>query len=102
MVGRLIALADTLISLGVRAPRSAETRLPECREQEGLLMRQGLSGEWSSMMKALVYYKNGGAEVFQWTDVDVPVCGPNQVLIKNEYISIEGADLIPREIRPPQ
>ncbi len=40
MVGRLIALADTLISLGVRAPRSAETRLPECREQEGLLMRQ--------------------------------------------------------------
>jgi NADPH:quinone reductase-like Zn-dependent oxidoreductase len=27
------------------------------------------------MMKAMVYYKNGGPEVFQWTDVDVPACG---------------------------
>jgi hypothetical protein len=72
MVGRLIASADALISLEVRALRSAETGLPECREQEGLLMRQCRSGEWSSMMKAMVYYKNGGPEVFQWTDVDVP------------------------------
>jgi hypothetical protein len=34
MIGRLIALADTLISLGVLALRSAETSLAECREQE--------------------------------------------------------------------
>jgi hypothetical protein len=32
MVGRLIALADTLISFGVQALRSAEIRLPERRE----------------------------------------------------------------------
>ena len=34
-------------------------------------MRQCLSGEWSSMIKAMVYYKNGGPEVFQLTDVHV-------------------------------
>jgi NADPH2:quinone reductase len=54
------------------------------------------------MMKAIVYYKNGGPEVFQWTDVDVLACGPDQVVIKNEYISIEGGDLIAREIMPPE
>jgi NADPH:quinone reductase-like Zn-dependent oxidoreductase len=27
-------------------------------------------------------YKNGGPEAFQGADVDVPVCGPDQVLIK--------------------
>ena len=53
-------------------------------------------------MKAVVYYKNRSPEVFQWTDVDAPACGPNQVLIKNEYISIEGGDLIAREIMPPE
>jgi hypothetical protein len=62
MVGRLIASADTLISLAVWALRSVETSLPECREQEGLLMRQCRSGEWISMTKAMVYYKNGGPE----------------------------------------
>ena len=44
-------------------------------------------------MKALVYYKNGRPEVFQWTDVHGSACGANQVLIKNEYISVEGGDL---------
>ena len=53
-------------------------------------------------MKAMVYYKKGGHEVFQWTDVDVLACGPDQVVIKNEYISIEGGDLIAREIMPPE
>ncbi len=65
-------------------------------------MRQCLCGEWRSMMKAMVYYKNGGPEVFQWTDVHVPACGPGQVLIKNDYISIEGGDLIAGEIIRPQ
>jgi NADPH2:quinone reductase len=39
---------------------------------------------------------------FQWTNVDVPACGADQVLIKNEYISIEGGDLIAREVMPPE
>jgi NADPH2:quinone reductase len=53
-------------------------------------------------MKAVVYYKNGGPEVFEYTDVDIPTVGRNEVLIKNEYISIEGGDLIAREIMPPE
>ena len=63
MVGRSIASADVLISLEVRAPFPAETRLPECREQKA-------QDEWSSMKKAMVYYKNGGPEAFQRADVD--------------------------------
>jgi NADPH2:quinone reductase len=84
-----------LISLEVRPPLPAQTRLPECREQKA-------EDEWSSMMKAMVYYRNGGPEVFQWTDVDVPACGPGQVVINNEHISIEGGDLIAREVMPPE
>ena len=53
-------------------------------------------------MKAVVYYKNGGPEVFEYTDVDIPAVGQNEVLIKNEYISIAGGDLIAREIMPPE
>jgi NADPH:quinone reductase len=54
------------------------------------------------MMKAVVYHKNGGPEVFEYTDVEVPAVGPNEVLIWNEYISIEGGDLIAREVVPPE
>jgi NADPH:quinone reductase len=53
------------------------------------------------MMKAVVYYKNGGPEVFEYRDVDVPAIGPNDVLIRNEYISVEGGDIIAREVMPP-
>jgi threonine dehydrogenase-like Zn-dependent dehydrogenase len=54
------------------------------------------------MMKAVVYYENGGLDVFEYTDVDIPAVGPNEVLIRNEYVSIEGGDLIAREIVPPE
>lgn len=52
-------------------------------------------------MKAVVLYQNGGPEAFEYTDVEVPeAVGPHEVLIRNEYISIEGGDLISREIVP--
>ena len=53
-------------------------------------------------MKAVVYHKNGGPAVFEYTDAEVPAVSPNEVLIRNEYISIEGGDLIAREIVPPE
>lgn len=51
-------------------------------------------------MKAAVYYENGGPEVFRYEEVPDPVCGSNDVLIKVEAASVEGGDLINREIRP--
>lgn len=45
-------------------------------------------------MKAVVYYKNGGPEVFEYTDVEVSTVGPNKMLIGNEYISIEGGGIM--------
>lgn len=51
-------------------------------------------------MKAAVYYKNGGPEVFRYEDVPDPGYLPDQVLIKIKSISIEGGDAINREIRP--
>jgi NADPH2:quinone reductase len=51
-------------------------------------------------MKAAVYYQNGGPEVFRYEQVRDPVCSSDGVLIKIAAISIEGGDLIHREIRP--
>ncbi|VVE40797.1 quinone oxidoreductase family protein [Pandoraea anhela] len=51
-------------------------------------------------MKAAVYYVNGGPEVFRFESVDDPVCGPHDVVIDIQAISLEGGDLINREIRP--
>jgi len=51
-------------------------------------------------MKAAVYYENGPPDVFRYETVDEPTCGPNDVLIEIEAISVEGGDLINREIRP--
>jgi NADPH2:quinone reductase len=51
-------------------------------------------------MKAAVYYENGGPEVFRFEDVPTPTCGPGEVLIEVAAISIEGGDLVNREIRP--
>lgn len=50
-------------------------------------------------MKAAVYYANGGPEVFRYEDVADPACGTGEVLIGIEAISIEGGDLVNREIR---
>jgi len=52
------------------------------------------------IMKAAVYYENGGPEVFRYQDVQDPVYKQNQVLISIKSISIEGGDLINREMRP--
>jgi NADPH2:quinone reductase len=51
-------------------------------------------------MKAAVYYENGGPEVFRYEDVALPECGPDDVLIEVGAVSIEGGDLINREMRP--
>jgi NADPH2:quinone reductase len=51
-------------------------------------------------MKAAVYYENGGPEVFKYEDVQDPVCKANDILIRIKSISIEGGDLINREMRP--
>jgi NADPH:quinone reductase len=51
-------------------------------------------------MKAAVYYANGGPEVFRYEDIAEPACGPTDVIIRIEAISVEGGDLVNREIRP--
>ena len=47
-------------------------------------------------MKAAVYYETGGPNVFRYEDVPDPVCGPGDVLIDVEAISIEGGDTLNR------
>jgi NADPH2:quinone reductase len=47
-------------------------------------------------MKAAVYYETGGPDVFRYEDVPDPVCGPGDVLIRVEAVSIEGGDTLNR------
>jgi NADPH2:quinone reductase len=47
-------------------------------------------------MKAAVYYETGPPDVFRYEDVPDPVCGPGDVLIQVEAISIEGGDTLNR------
>jgi NADPH:quinone reductase len=47
-------------------------------------------------MKAAVYYKTGPPEVLRYEDVPDPTCGPGDVLIEVEAISIEGGDTLNR------
>lgn len=47
-------------------------------------------------MKAAVYYQTGGPEVFRFEDVPDPTCGPGEVLIAVEAVSIEGGDTLNR------
>ncbi|OBZ97142.1 NADP-dependent oxidoreductase [Pararhizobium polonicum] len=51
-------------------------------------------------MKAAVYDNPGPPTVLRYTDVPDPVCGPQDVLIAVEAISIEGGDLINRRSTP--
>lgn len=55
-------------------------------------------------MKAAVYDNPGPPSVLMYADVPDPACGPDEVLIKVESISIEGGDLINRRStsQPPQ
>jgi len=47
-------------------------------------------------MKAAVYYETGGPDVFRYEDVPDPDCGPGDVLIRVEAVSIEGGDTLSR------
>ena len=47
-------------------------------------------------MKAAVYYETGGPDVFRYEDVPDPECGPGDVLIRVEAVSIEGGDTLNR------
>ena len=47
-------------------------------------------------MKAAVYYETGAPDVFRYEDVPDPMCGPNDVLVRVEAISIEGGDTLNR------
>jgi hypothetical protein len=84
MVGRLIALVETLISLEARAPRPAETRLPECGEQEE-------QDEWNSMMKAMVYYKHDRCFAVVAGLIDAVANGQLKVLIDRVFPLAEAA-----------
>jgi NADPH2:quinone reductase len=52
-------------------------------------------------MKATVYYENGGPEVLRYEDVPDPICGPDQILLQVQAVSIEGGDLLYRWGAPP-
>jgi NADPH2:quinone reductase len=47
-------------------------------------------------MKAAVYYETGGPDVFRYEDVPDPTCGPGEVLLRVEAVSIEGGDTLNR------
>ena len=47
-------------------------------------------------MKAAVYDETGGPDVFRYEDVPDPHCGPGDVLIRVEAVSIEGGDTLNR------
>lgn len=51
-------------------------------------------------MKAAVYDNPGPPTVLRYVEVPDPVCGPQDVLIAIEAISIEGGDLITRRTTP--
>jgi NADPH2:quinone reductase len=49
-----------------------------------------------AVMKAAVYYETGPPDVLRYEDVPDPVCGPADVLVQVEAISIEGGDTLNR------
>lgn len=51
-------------------------------------------------MKAAVYDNPGPPAVLKYAEVPDPACGPDDVLISVEAISIEGGDLINRRLTP--
>src|ERR1700744_4037641 len=56
--------------------------------------RKGRLG--GAIMKAAVYYENGGPDVFKYEDVPDPQCHPKGVVIRVEAVSIEGGDTLNR------
>ncbi|MGD9812562.1 MAG: zinc-binding alcohol dehydrogenase family protein, partial [Sphingobium sp.] len=53
-------------------------------------------------MKAAYYFQNGGPEVLQYGDAPDPEVKAKTVLIRVEWISIEGGDLLNRIHTPPR
>lgn len=53
-----------------------------------------------SVLKAAVFYRQGPPDVFQYEDVEAPICGPNEILIRVCAISIEGGDIFNRNEGP--
>ncbi len=47
-------------------------------------------------MKAAVYYKTGDPSVLCYQDIDDPKCGPNDIVITVNAISVEGGDVLNR------
>jgi len=47
-------------------------------------------------VKAAVYYETGPPSVFRYEDVPDPVCGPGDVVVDVEAVSIEGGDTLNR------
>lgn len=41
-----------------------------------------------STMKAITLSENGGIDVLQYTDVEKPVAGEGQVVVKNQYAGV--------------
>ena len=60
------------------------------------LPRVVLTAHRRRTMKAAVYYETGGPEVFRYEDVPDPTCGPGEVLVRVQAISIEGGDTLNR------
>jgi len=52
-------------------------------------------------MKAVVYEKNGGVDVLEFRELPKPTISSKEVLVKVEYISIEGGDILNRKVVPP-
>lgn len=52
-------------------------------------------------MKGVWYSENGGPDVLHYGDLPDPVVAADTVLIRNEWISIEGGDLLNRIHTPP-
>lgn len=52
-------------------------------------------------MKAAVYYENGPASLLRYEDLPDPAVGAGDVLIRVEAVSIEGGDILNRQLVPP-
>jgi NADPH2:quinone reductase len=59
-----------------------------------------MQSDSTPLMKAAVYYENGGPEVLRYEEVPQPVCPPDGVLVDVEVISVEGGDTIHRQRDP--
>lgn len=52
-------------------------------------------------MKAVYYTENGGPEVMRYGELPDPQVGSRTVLMAVEWVSIEGGDLLNRQVAPP-